>query len=141
MKTLIVMPNGPMMQEQADKVWESLPEEEKVYKGASYLHGQLDIDMGIDLFFPVNASAIGLTETFTNTRGNICSTLSINGQLPVSVITASKPCIGYFWTIVRRDSRTNKIIDICQYGLICYSDDKNACEYAFRKMQEKSYDI
>ena len=141
MKTLIVMPNGPMMYEQADKVWESLPESEKhVMTGKCYLHGQLDYDVQ-DLFMPVNAAELGLIRTRVNSNKKEYQFLSVNGKIPVKVMTVDKPCVGYFWEIPFIRDRTGKPVRYDQLGLICYEDDKEACEYAYQKMQEKSYDI
>lgn len=109
----------------------ALRESESVWIGHGwYLHGKLMEEIGYDL-----AEFLNLKEdmvTITKDRYSEYHTACLKeGIYDVEVVGIDKPCIGYFWTSNRAgDPRTT--------GLVCFKDDKEACEYAAQKYAERS---
>ena len=71
---------------------------------------------------------------------NLRSVMHVNGIIPVEVEGFDKPCVGYFWTTEEREVewKGKKYPFWNQRGLVCFADDKEACEYAKKKYEEKS---
>lgn len=100
-----------------------------------YLHGDLESEIGYDKGVFCNLEDFNLLIKNCYFNGNkeyfdvVCLE---DGIYDVEVIGIDKPCIGYFWI-----NETNNGIPECR-GLVCFKDDKEACEYTEQKYNEKS---
>ena len=93
--------------------------------GCWYLHGELEKDNGYDLALAV------LTPENSKTIAPDDKDLYIEGEVDVEVLGYNRPCKGFFYHV--------QIGGLWkQHGLVCYADDKEACEYAYNKMISKS---
>jgi len=126
--TLKLIPDS-FDQEERDRAWNSIPDEEKCHNGGWYFHGELCELLGFDLGFATNAVSLGLTVPVDSKIGR---DLYINGVYPCEIEGVDKPCIGYFWTCGKDES------DYRQRGLVCFTDDVDACKYAEEMYNEKS---
>lgn len=125
-----------------------------------YLHGKLEGLCHYDKAVVLNLSEFpeyqGDTLKWTSIIGNIAEVnkfeknkeMKINDIIPVQVIGIDKPCIGYFWTTDERtitakckNGKTKDFQHWCQRGLVCLSEDIEACKYSKKKYQEKSINI
>ena len=70
---------------------------------------------------------------------NMC----LDGEVDVEVEGISRPCKGFFWTVNHRDvyhqDKKYEIWD--QRGLVCFADDKEACDRARTRMNNKERHI
>lgn len=125
-----------------------------------YLHGKLEGLCHYDKAVVLNLSEFpeyqGDTLKWSYITGNITEVskfeknkeMKINDIIPVQVIGIDKPCIGYFWTTDERtvtakckNGKTKDFQHWCQRGLVCLSEDIEACKYAKKKYQEKSINL
>lgn len=133
--------------------WEDILDIERDNNSWWYLHGALESDVHYDKATVTNCFSGGFakeTIDWSEIRGNkVVSVRSekpfynmyVNGIVDVEIEGISKPCKGFFYT-----SEETKIIwkgkeydHWKQKGLVCYADDTEACEYAKKKMEERSY--
>ena len=125
-----------------------------------YLHGKLEGLCHYDKAVVLNLSEFpeyqGDTLKWSYITGNITEVskfeknkeMKINDIIPVQVVGIDKPCIGYFWTTDERtvtakckNGKTKDFQHWCQRGLVCLSEDIEACKYAKKKYQEKSINL
>ena len=60
-----------------------------------------------------------------------------DGIYDIQIVQIDEPCKGYFWTEFRKFGNIEGVVPI-MHGLVCYADDKEANEYAYKKYYEKS---
>lgn len=133
--------------------YNSIPRDERDNNSWWYLHGQLEEDVHYDKATTTNCKSagysretinwneiLGTTVTVVSKESLTIHRMHIDGEIPVEVEGISKPCTGFFWTNERDDVTWNgkSYPHWEQRGLVCYSDDTEACDYARKKMQEKS---
>jgi len=128
-----------------------VPEDEMCHNSWWYLHGELENEVGYDKAITTNCNSAGYSKEtidWSMISGNIVEdvhqdrtrpVMCINGEVPVEVEGIDKPCTGFFWT----EEKPNIIWKGKEYpywhqrGLVCFSDDKDACEYARELMVKK----
>lgn len=132
--------------------YEDVPKDERDNNSWWYLHGKLEDEVGFDKAFATNCKSAGysketldwssikgnqVTEVFSETP-RLC--IYANGEIPVEVEGIDKPCIGFFWTTEEKEIfwKYKSYPYWSQRGLVCFADDEKACEYARKKMKEKS---
>lgn len=117
-----------------------------------YLHGDLQSFVGYDKATVTNCKSGGFSKEtidWADIEGdqvmkivskNPRHEMYLNGEVDVEIEGISRPCKGYFYTTNERTVYyKSKPYDFwMQRGLVCFADDKEACEYAKRKMSEKS---
>lgn len=103
-----------------------------------YLHGKLESDIGYDKGIMLDND---LLECLEFTDKDISKSYQMwylkDGVYDVEIIQINKPCKGYFWTTFEKFSNIDGIVPHT-HGLVCYSDDKEANKYAYKKYVEKS---
>ena len=99
-----------------------------------YLHGNLDSEIGYDkgVFCNLEDFNLYIKNCYYNGNKRYFDIVCLeDGIYDVEIIGIDKPCVGYFWIINKEH------IPEC-HGLVCFKDDKEACEYAEQKYKEKS---
>lgn len=118
-----------------------------------YLHGDLEDKISYDQGVAYNYVELGLykeTPDWSMIRGNEVTELHsnelrkrmyFNGIIDVEVFGINEPCVGYFWTVDKSDITNldgKKYPHWEQRGLVCLKSDKQGCEYALKKYNERS---
>ena len=117
-----------------------------------YLHGKLQSFVGYDKATVTNCLSGGFSKEtidWADIEGSIVTKIYseiprhemyFTGEIDVEIEGINKPCKGYFYVINEREVHyKEKSYPIWeQKGLVCFADDKEACEYAKRKMNERS---
>lgn len=102
-----------------------------------YLHGQLESDFHFDKGIMLDNDLLKYLE-YTQDSGRIYKEYYLpDGIYDVKIIQSNKPCKGYFWTHFQEFGNIKGIVPV-MHGLVCYSNDKKANEYAYKKYCEKS---
>lgn len=103
-----------------------------------YLHGMLEDDMGFDKAIMLDNNYLKYLE-FTDKDINKQYKLYYlpDNIYKIKVLQTDKPCTGFFWTTFEKFRNVEGIVPY-MHGLVCYSDDQKACEYAFKKYNEKA---
>lgn len=99
-----------------------------------YLHGKLEDEIGYDkgVFCNLEDFNLYIKNCYFNGNKEYFDVVCLeDGIYDVEVIGIDKPCVGYFWITDKEH------IPACR-GLVCFKDDKEACEYAEQKYNEKS---
>lgn len=99
-----------------------------------YLHGDLESIVGYDkgVFCNLEEFPLLIKNCYFNGNKEYFDVVCLkDGIYDVEVIGIKEPCIGYFWISNHYD------IPECR-GLVCLKSDKEGCEYAFKKYNEKS---
>ena len=147
-KVLKVIPSPYL----TDEEYDSIPRNERDNNNWWYLHGQLESDCGYDKAIAINCQTAGFSAKsidFSEIQGNIVTEIHseepiqrmrFDGICKVEVKNVDKPCIGFFWT--QRDRIVKYKDGLYEYwnqsGLVCYVDDEQSVEYAYKKYLEKS---
>ena len=117
-----------------------------------YLHGDLQSFVGFDKATVTDCFSDGFSKETINWAeiedNTVIKVFSDNpryemyftGEIDVEIEGINKPCKGYFYvTNERKVSYKDALYSIWeQRGLVCFAEDTRACEYAKRKMNEKS---
>ena len=116
-----------------------------------YLHGRLEDEMGCDIasFYDVPNELLKESADWSSHndhRGELFSDKKtmvphINGVYECEVYGTNEPCLGYFWTVDKKEiDFGNGIVKPVwhQLGLVVFSNDGDANAYARSKMSEKS---
>lgn len=119
--------------EDYSKKIESIPMEERDNAGFWYLHGELENKLGFDKAVITNCKTLGISKPFQYDEDITINKLYLNGVVDCEVEGIDEPCVGYFYVSEER-SENNWL----QRGLVCLKSDKKACQYAEKKMNEKS---
>ncbi len=122
------------------------------YQGRTYLHGELEYNVGTDLCVPLNAIELGYTKdqiAWSSISGNEVvdmgkeeprQILYINGKVPCEVEGIDGPCVGFFWTVqehpIYYKGRPFPYWEQC--GLIVLASDADGIKQAEGKMSERS---
>ena len=133
---------------------DSIPDDEKDNNPWWYLHGQLEEDAHFDKATVINSKSAGysaLTVNWTEINDGIVNSvrenrpelihrMHLNGEVSVEIEGITKPCTGFFWTSERKPIlwKDREYPHWEQRGLVCYTDDAEACEYAREMMEKKS---
>ena len=133
--------------------YNAIPRDERDNNSWWYLHGRLEEDVHYDKATAVNCRSggysletvhwreiHGTTVTEVSPESETIWRLHLNGEVPVEIEGIDKECVGFFWTSEKEDVTWNgrQYPYWNQRGLVCYADDTEACDYARRKMQERS---
>lgn len=105
-----------------------------IYSSFWYLHGELEELVGYDKATILNMEEIPhITKNcyFNGDKEYFDVVCVKDGIYDVEILGIDKPCVAYFW-ITDMDYIPN------QRGLVCFKDNKEACEYALKKYNEKS---
>ena len=122
---------------------------EELEEGDWRLHGEIAKFFGRAKAYAINIlSATGVTKSTydvvnDNSKRQVAPScgfaMYINGEIDVHVYGVEEPCKGFFWTenesSVSVNGETRR--SWRQRGYVCYADDKKACDFARRKMQEE----
>lgn len=122
----------PCIPEYENRIKE-IDKEELDNAGFWYLHGSLVDIFHFDKAVMTNCKTLGLKKTCTydNDKEPI-SKLHYNGEIECEVEGCDIPCIAFLYTREYDDQYW------IQRGLVCAKDDIDACNYARKKMNEKS---
>lgn len=135
--------------------YEDIPMEERDWNSWWYLHGRLEGIVHYDKATVTNCFSGGFAKETIN-WGSISGDkveklvnwrpalmICLDEIVDVEIEGISEPCKGYFWTnnyrTVYWENKPYKIWH--QRGLVCLADDKKSCEYALKKMKEKSNNL
>lgn len=132
--------------------YEDIPVEELDWNNYWYLHGELESFVQYDKAYVTNCLSGGFSKETINYSCIIDDevqslaenmpkhAMCFDGIADVKIEGIDKPCIGYFWTDNYRTVayQGESYQTWRQRGLVCFIDDKEGCEYAKKKMKEKS---
>lgn len=136
-KTLHIIPDLYYAgSEDYTKKIENVPMEERDNAGFWYLHGKLEELLGFDKAIISNCKTLGISKPFKYGDNLTTNKLYLNGIYPCEVEGIEEPCVGYFWATDEVDGYR-----WMQRGLVCLKSDETACQYAEKKMNEKSFSI
>jgi hypothetical protein len=97
-----------------------------------YLHGELESIVGYDKGVMTNCKTLGLKRRYKIPNEESRSKLHIDGEYKCTVEGIDKPCTAFMYTY--GEYKDNWV----QRGLVCLSDDADACNYARNMMEKKS---
>ena len=131
---------------------EDIKADETGYSSWWYLHGELEYLVGYDKAVPINCKSTGNTVdtiNWSSISGNkvtdvfddtLRPAMHINGIIPVEIEGIDKPCVGYFWTTSEKPIywKDKEYRYWEQRGLVCFADDKQACDFALAKYNSKT---
>ena len=134
------------------KTENEVPEEEMCHNSWWYLHGELEDLVGYDKAITTNCKSAGYsrdTIDWSEISGNIVNdvlkdrtrpVMYVNDIIPVAIEGVDKPCVGYFWTTDEHPIywKGKEYPYWNQRGLVCFKDDKEACEFALKKYNSRT---
>lgn len=129
-----------------------VPEQEMCHNSWWYLHGKLQDVVGYDKAITTNCKSAGYSRDTIDwseindnqvqevLQDRIRPVMYVNDIIPVEVEGFDEPCVGYFWTTDERLIYWKGVEYPYwkQRGLVCFKDDKEACEYAQKKYNERT---
>lgn len=119
--------------EEYSKKIENTSKEERDNAFFWYLHGKLEQKFNFDKAVIINCNTLGLSKPFQYDEDITINKLHLNGVVDCEVEGTDEPCVGYFWVVNEYDDKNWQ-----QRGLVCLKSDKEACQYAEKKMNEKA---
>lgn len=135
--------------------WQDIDLTERDNNSWWYLHGELEKLVGFDKATVTNCKSGGFakeTINWANIDGNEvtsvisedpCYQMYFNGEVNVEIEGISRPCVGFFYTSSEQPVyyKGKEYLFWEQRGLVCFSDDLNAVEYARSMMKQRSRNL
>lgn len=129
-----------------------IPKDEMCHNSWWYLHGKLEELVGYDKAITTNCKSAGYSKEtidWSEIHGNevksvfedkMIPVMYVNAIIPVEIEGIDKPCVGYFWTTDEYPIywKEQSYPYWNQRGLVCFEDDKEACEFALEKYLTKT---
>ena len=123
----------PCIPEYENKI-EEVNKDELDNAGFWYLHGSLVDLFHFDKAIMTNCKSLGISKPFVyDNEKEPINKLYYNGEINCKVEGCDKPCIAFLYT--RNETSDTEWL---QRGLVCMKEDIDACNYARKKMIEKS---
>lgn len=133
------------------KTRKDIPLEERDNNSWWYLHGELENYVGFDKATVTNCKSGGFARKTINATiiaGDIVERvvneepyyeMYFNGVVDVEIEGIERPCKGFFYTANERQCTYKGVAYPVwrQRGLVCFADDKEACEYAMNCFKTK----
>lgn len=103
-----------------------------------YLHGKLQDNVGFDKGIMLDNEQLKCLVYTDKDISKVYKEWYLeDGIYDIQIVQIDEPCKGYFWTEFRKFGNIEGVVPI-MHGLVCYADDKEANEYAYKKYYEKS---
>lgn len=132
--------------------WGDIDPSERDNNSWWYLHGELQNYVGFDKATVTNCNTGGFgkeTIYWTDISGNKVISIAsedpqiqmyFNGEVDVEIEGIDKLCKGFFYVTNEHKIyyKDQEYLYWEQRGLVCFADDTKACEYAKKKMNQKS---
>lgn len=103
-----------------------------------FLHGKLEDEIEFDKGIILDNDSLKYLEyTDKDNHKQYKEYYLEDGIYDIKIIQLDKPCKGYFWTFFEEFGNIKGVVPM-MHGLVCYADDKEANEYAYRRYTEKA---
>lgn len=126
--------NPPLTRERRD-----IPMDERDNNSYWYLHGKLEDFVRFDKATVTNCLSGGFARRVDYVSRLHSHEMHFNGVVDVEIEGIDKPCKGFFYTTDDQTySKNGEVVESWkQRGLVCFADDKEACEYAMNCLKTK----